>query len=32
MYNLDRFIQDQSYDYKIALDEICNGRKQSCWI
>ena len=32
MYNLDRFIQAQSYDYKIALDEIRNGRKQSCWM
>ena len=30
--NLERFIKAQEYDYKIALDEIRKGRKESHWI
>ena len=32
MYDLERFIQAQAYNYKDALQEICNGKKQSCWM
>lgn len=32
MYDLERFIQAQAYNYKDALQEIRNGRKQSCWM
>ena len=32
MYNLDRFIQAQAYNYNDALREIRSGRKQSCWM
>lgn len=32
MYNLERFIQAQAYNYENALQEICNGKKQSCWM
>jgi uncharacterized protein (DUF1810 family) len=31
-YNLNRFIEAQESDYKIALREIKNGRKQSHWM
>jgi len=31
-YNLIRFIEAQESDYKIALSEIKNGRKQSHWM
>ena len=30
--NLERFIKAQEYNYKIALDEIRKGRKESHWI
>lgn len=30
--NLERFIKAQEYDYKIALEEIRKGRKESHWI
>lgn len=32
MYNLNRFIQAQAYNYNDALREIRSGRKQSCWM
>ena len=32
MYDLSRFHQAQEHSYKIALNEIKNGRKQSHWI
>ena len=32
MHDLDRFLQAQSYNYQDALQEIRNGRKQSCWM
>jgi len=32
MYNLDRFIKAQEYDYSIALKELSNGRKESHYI
>lgn len=31
-YNLQRFIDAQTYDYECALQEIKNGRKQSHWV
>ena len=30
--NLEKFIKAQEYDYKIALEEIRKGRKESHWI
>ena len=32
MHDLERFIQAQAYNYGDALQEIRNGRKQSCWM
>lgn len=32
MYDLDRFIQEQTYDYGIALAEIRRGCKRSHWM
>lgn len=32
MSQLDRFIKAQENDYQIALDEIKNGSKDSCWM
>lgn len=32
MGTLDRFIQAQAYNYNDALQEIKNGRKQTCWM
>ena len=32
MYNIDRFLQAQAYNYDDALREIRSGRKQSCWM
>lgn len=32
MRDLERFIQAQAYNYKDALREMQNGRKQSCWM
>lgn len=32
MHDLERFIQAQAYNYEDALQEIRNGRKQSCWM
>lgn len=32
MYNLERFVEAQTYDYQIALQEIQTGRKQSHWM
>lgn len=32
IYNLQRFIDAQDYDYEIALSELRNGRKESHWI
>ncbi len=32
MYNIDRFIEAQEYDYETALTEIKNGKKESHWI
>ena len=31
-FNLQRFIDAQSYSYEIALSEIKNGKKQSHWM
>ena len=31
-YNLNRFVEAQERDYKLALSEIKNGYKQSHWI
>jgi len=30
--NLQRFVDEQSYSYEIALSEIKNGKKQSHWM
>jgi uncharacterized protein (DUF1810 family) len=30
--NLSRFIEAQERDYFVALEEIKNGKKQSCWM
>ncbi len=30
--NLEKFLETQKVKYKIALDEIKNGKKKSCWI
>ena len=32
MRDLERFIQAQAYNYEDALQEMQNGRKQSCWM
>ena len=32
MRDLERFIQAQAYNYGDALQEMQNGRKQSCWM
>ena len=32
MYDLERFYKAQEYDYKTALSEIRNGRKESHWM
>lgn len=32
MYDIDRFIEAQEYDYETALTEIKNGKKESHWI
>ncbi|MCD8104363.1 MAG: DUF1810 domain-containing protein [Lachnospiraceae bacterium] len=32
MADLSRFHEAQKYDYDIALSEIKNGRKMSCWM
>ena len=31
-YDLDRFVQAQTHDFKIALTEIAGGRKHSHWM
>lgn len=31
-FNLQRFLDAQTYDYERALQEIKNGRKQSHWV
>lgn len=32
MNDFERFVQAQDYNYKDALQELQNGRKQSCWM
>lgn len=32
MYDLERFVEAQNYNYQDALEEIRNGRKKSCWM
>ena len=31
-YNLQRFLDRQNVEYKIALNEIKKGKKKSCWM